>query len=207
MNALEIIADGAHPLLTFVETTTGQRVNACYQCGKCAAGCPVAGAMDLMPQQVLRGLELGQEKLVLDSRTIWLCVGCQACATRCPNQVDLPRIMDAVRSWAVANGRQPAEREVRAFHRVFLKSIELTGRVYEVGLIGGYNVTSGHLFSGFDLALPMIGHGKIRMIPQRVRRRREVASLFRRSARMLAEDAKAEPSATESAAHGRGGDA
>ncbi len=177
-------------LLQFVERISGQDVRACYQCGKCAAGCPLASAMDLPPQQVIRALQLGQPDLALDSDTLWLCVSCQTCVTRCPCEVDLPRLMDALRVWAIANGRLPAQREVAQFHRVFLKSIELSGRIYEVGLTGGYNVTSGHLFNGFDLALPLIRKGKIKPLPQRVRAQAEIAGIFRRAEEVRTREAR-----------------
>ena len=37
-----------------VDRLARTRVEDCYQCGKCTAGCPVAGRADLMPNQVLR---------------------------------------------------------------------------------------------------------------------------------------------------------
>ena len=92
-------------LTDFVERTSGQTLAACYQCAKCAAGCPLAAAMDLAPQQIIRALQLGQPDLALPSQTLWLCVGCQTCATRCPCNVELPRIMDALRLWAETRGR------------------------------------------------------------------------------------------------------
>ncbi|MBK9233260.1 MAG: 4Fe-4S dicluster domain-containing protein [Anaerolineae bacterium] len=168
-------------LTDFVERTSGQTLAACYQCAKCAAGCPLAAAMDLAPQQIIRALQLGQPDLALHSQTLWLCVGCQTCATRCPCNVELPRIMDALRLWAETHGPQPTPRDIPTFHHVFLKSVELTGRAYEIGLIGGYNLLSRHLLSGFDLAPPMLRRGKIKLLPQRVRARREIAGIFRRA--------------------------
>ena len=32
---------------------------ACYQCGKCSNGCPVTFAMDYLPHQLIRMLQLG----------------------------------------------------------------------------------------------------------------------------------------------------
>jgi heterodisulfide reductase subunit C len=125
-----------------------------------------------------------------------MCVGCQTCVTRCPCEVDLPRVMDALRTYALATRRPVAMREVAVFHQVFLKSIELLGRVYEVGLIGGYNTLSGHLFDSMDLGLPMFLHGKIKAIPQRVRARREVAEIFRRAEAKRAQATQAVAAAT-----------
>ncbi len=175
-------AEARRELTDFVERVSGQTLAACYQCAKCAAGCPLAAAMDVAPQQIIRALQLGQPDLALGSQTLWLCVGCQTCATRCPCNVELPRIMDALRLWAEAHGPRPTPRDIPTFHHVFLKSVELTGRAYEIGLIGGYNVLSRHLLSGFDLAPPMLRKGKIKPLPQRVQARAEMAGIFRRAA-------------------------
>jgi heterodisulfide reductase subunit C len=172
----------ASEIRTFVERMSGQLLRECYQCGKCAAGCPLGRVVDLSPQQILRALQLGQPELALDSKALWLCVGCQTCVTRCPCEVDLPRVMDALRAWATMEGRGAALREAPIFHRVFLKSIELTGRAYEAGLTGAYNLLSRHFFATTDLALPMILRGKIKPFPRRIRARAEVAGIFERAA-------------------------
>jgi heterodisulfide reductase subunit C len=179
--ALRLTPTTPREVVRFVEKLSGQTLRDCYQCSKCAAGCPLAGVTDLSPQQALRALQLGQADIVLDSRALWLCIGCQTCVTRCPCEIDLPRVMDALRVWAITSGHAVAQREVTTFHRVFLKSIEMTGRVYEIGLLGGYNLLSGHLFASLDLGWPMLTHGKIKLLPQRVRAQREVAAIFARA--------------------------
>ena len=84
-------------LVRRVEEYSGQDMLACYQCGKCLAGCPVAFAMDMLPSQVIRLIQLGQVEDVLDSQTPWFCASCQTCYARCPKGLDLSRIMEAVR--------------------------------------------------------------------------------------------------------------
>ena len=42
-----------------VEELSGQKLLACYQCGKCSAGCPAAPEMDILPNQVIRYAQLG----------------------------------------------------------------------------------------------------------------------------------------------------
>ncbi len=79
-----------------VESNSGQSLLACYQCGKCSAGCPVAFSMDVLPSQVIRMAQLGLEE-VLDTQTIWTCAACLTCVARCPKEIDLPRIMEALR--------------------------------------------------------------------------------------------------------------
>jgi len=173
-----------NPLRALVEERTGQDALSCYQCGKCSAGCPIIQYMDLGPQRVLRGIQMGRKDLLLQSSTIWLCVACQTCNTRCPRKIDIPRIMDSLRFLARQENVRLSERTVNVFHTVFLKDVELTGRLYELGLIGFYNLMSGQLFASMDLALPMFARGKVGILPETIKGRREMAEIFRRTAKM-----------------------
>lgn len=80
-----------------VEELSGQNLLACYQCGKCSAGCPSVSAMDILPNQIIRLAQLGLEEQVLRSRSIWLCASCFTCVARCPRGVDLAKVMEALR--------------------------------------------------------------------------------------------------------------
>ena len=80
-----------------VEEISGETLPSCYQCGKCSAGCPMSSAMDLMPNQIVRLVQLGLEDDIANSKTIWLCASCLTCAARCPRGVDLAKIMEALR--------------------------------------------------------------------------------------------------------------
>jgi heterodisulfide reductase subunit C len=80
-----------------VEEISGETLPSCYQCGKCSAGCPMSFAMDLLPNQIIRLVQLGQEDDIAKSKTIWTCASCLTCAVRCPRGVDLSKIMEALR--------------------------------------------------------------------------------------------------------------
>ncbi|MFQ5951809.1 MAG: 4Fe-4S dicluster domain-containing protein [Candidatus Omnitrophota bacterium] len=80
-----------------IEELSGENIYKCYQCGKCSAGCPIVGHMDILPNQIIRLIQLGSEKEVLDSKTIWLCSSCLQCAAKCPKGVDVAKIMDTLR--------------------------------------------------------------------------------------------------------------
>ncbi|MBN1484806.1 MAG: 4Fe-4S dicluster domain-containing protein [Chloroflexia bacterium] len=157
-------------------------VRECYQCGRCTAGCPVAYAMDAAPHLIMRGIQLEQLDWVLARNTYWICASCITCSTRCPCEVDIARVMDGLREIALARDIQPSERTVKVFHQVFLQLVRLTGRMYEAGLVGLYNLRSGHLLDSADLALPMITKGKISPIPKRFAGQDEVERIFERVA-------------------------
>ncbi|MBI4740616.1 MAG: 4Fe-4S dicluster domain-containing protein [Betaproteobacteria bacterium] len=85
------------PFVAQVEKISGQKLLACYQCGKCSAGCPMAAHMDLLPNQILRLAQLGMEEKLLASRAIWICVSCMTCNTRCPKDVRIAEVIEAIR--------------------------------------------------------------------------------------------------------------
>jgi heterodisulfide reductase subunit C2 len=156
----------------------GIEVQACYQCGRCSAGCPVGDFFDLSVMAVVRLAAYGAEERLLHSRTIWLCAACETCATRCPNDIAIAELMDVLRELARRKGVAPAEPRVAAFHQAFLASVRHWGRAYEIGMIGSYKLHSGDLTGDLALGLRMFAKGKLRLLPQPIKERQEVAEIF-----------------------------
>ena len=92
-----------------VERISGENLSLCYQCGNCSGGCPVSFAMDVSPHHVIRLLQLGQEEMILASNSMWRCVSCLQCYSRCPKFVDLSKIMEALRQMSLRKGRDKIE--------------------------------------------------------------------------------------------------
>lgn len=117
-----------------VETISGETVLACNQCGKCSAGCPLAFQMDLLPNQVIRLVQLGSPD-VLQAQTIWTCAACLTCVARCPKGVDLPRIMEALRQIALERGGS----------RVQTSALdpEWVAEMPQVAVVGGFRKYTG----------------------------------------------------------------
>jgi heterodisulfide reductase subunit C2 len=89
-----------------VEKISGQKLLACYQCGKCSAGCPMAAHMDILPNQVIRMAQLGMQQKLLASRTIWTCVSCLTCNSRCPKNIRIAEVIESLRQTALRNGQR-----------------------------------------------------------------------------------------------------
>jgi len=82
-----------------------EQLKYCFECGICTASCPVA---ELLPEHynpriLLHSLPLADEKL-LKSAELWLCAWCYRCHRRCPQDLKLPEIFQAVRRFAVESG-------------------------------------------------------------------------------------------------------
>ena len=165
-----------------VETRSGTRVSACYQCHKCSTGCPVGPEMEVLSSQVMRLIHLGQERPVLESQAIWLCASCAACTTRCPMQIDIAAVMDTLRIMAVERRVELPSARGEQFNRSFLQSVRRNGRVFELGMMMAYKLRSRDLFSDAEKTGQMLAKGKLRLLPKRSGSATEVAALFRRAA-------------------------
>jgi len=161
-----------------IQEECGENVYLCYQCKKCTAGCPVAAYFDLMPHQVLRACQLGQKDLVLNSRTIWICAACETCSTRCPQGIDIARIMDVLEIMAQREGIKPKASAVPMFYKAANRTINLFGRMWELGLMAelymrmffARELSFRQLFK-YDLPLfwKMLRRGKLKLWPSLAR--------------------------------------
>ncbi len=165
-------------LRIFVEKQSGQRIFDCYQCGKCSAGCPIDYAMDMGPRQIMRCIQLGLKKEVMQSTTVWLCVSCETCSSRCPAKIDIAKVMESLRILAAAEGSQAAEKNIELFHRTFLNTIRQYGRAHEFTLAATYTVKSRNLFANMGIAQTMLSKGKLVIMPPKVEGASWVKSVF-----------------------------
>ena len=162
----------------FSFSESGLNIQDCYQCQKCSSGCPVAFAMDYKPNQVMQMVLLGMKERALSCKTIWVCASCYTCSTRCPNDIDIAKVMDWLRQSVLREGVPPAEKEVPLFHAAFLDSIRNHGRVYELGMMARYKMKTGKFLDDMKLGWKMLRKGKLKLFPSGVRRKKEIRGLF-----------------------------
>jgi len=150
-----------------IQEELGQNVFLCYQCVKCSGGCPVSGFFDWQPNQIMRAVQMGQEDVALDSETPWLCASCQTCATRCPQDLDIPAIMDFLIREAMAGGKKPAIPEIDAFNKSFLREVRLWGRMYELGMLAELKLRTRDFTSDLDLGAKLFAKNKFNFLPHK----------------------------------------
>lgn len=149
-----------------IRENTGENVFLCYHCTKCTAGCPLMEYFDLGPNQIMRAAQLGMEDLIFESKSPWLCASCQTCTTRCPQGIDIAKVMDFIVIEATKSGIEPKVPQVALFQKVFLRNVNILGRAYELGLLAERNVRTGKLFQDLDLGIEMIKNRKVKVLPE-----------------------------------------
>ncbi len=161
----DIPSDTVLEFAEIIKRTSGLDINVCYQCKKCTSGCPVSYVMDYTPTQLIHAIHLGLKDLVLNSATIWLCASCETCTTRCPQEVDIAKVMDVLRIIAIHDGIKPKVTDVAAFYRTGLANLRLFGRMYELGLIGMLKLATGQFTKDIGLGIKMLKKGKLKLLP------------------------------------------
>jgi heterodisulfide reductase subunit C2 len=105
----------------------GENIKRCFSCGTCTAGCPVREVTDRYnPRKIIRMAILGMKKEILSSQFIWLCSSCYTCFERCPQNVKIPELMNAIKNIAVREGYLPPSMKMQ------LDLLSSFGRLLEV---------------------------------------------------------------------------
>lgn len=173
------VATATRTLGEAIAERTGVNVYQCYQCKRCTSGCPVAEHYDLAPNQLMRAVQMNRRDEALRSRSIWLCTSCQTCTTRCPQDLDVARVIETLRIMAQEEGVRPAVPPVQMFSQAALRGIRFFGRMYELGLMGElytrmFFARSLDLHQVITADLPMaarmLAKGKLKLLPEVARR-------------------------------------
>lgn len=105
----------------------GANITRCFACGTCTASCPVREIDEKYnPRKIIRMVLLGMRERVLKSNFIWLCSTCCTCDDRCPQNVQLTRIMTTLKNIAAREGY------IHPFCRGQARVVSTFGRLYDV---------------------------------------------------------------------------
>ncbi len=119
---------------------SGQNIMACFQCRKCAAGCPVGKEISMTPDRLIRMIIFGDREGALSNPLVWRCVSCYTCGTRCANGIQTGRITETLKQMAKNSEFEPLMPKVKEFHHAFCASAKHMGRVNEMEFMGLYEM-------------------------------------------------------------------
>jgi heterodisulfide reductase subunit C len=173
--------EGRQTFLAEVQERCGENLGLCYQCLKCTAGCPTAPYMDFNPNTIVRLIQFGLKREVLESNAIWLCVSCETCGTRCPNEIDIGLLMDALREMSLEEGYRAKEKGVVALHNAFMESIRRGGRVHEATMLMEYKLRSGDYWTDLIPGMKLFMKGKIPLLPGRIKGIDSIREIYKKT--------------------------
>jgi heterodisulfide reductase subunit C len=180
-----LVRDDGVSMETFLEEVNkkinGVPLQRCYHCRKCTAGCPVGPHMEYNLNKVIKMIQNGKRDEVLGSSTIWICLSCETCITRCPNQIDIARMMDVLRQMAIEEGVGAREKNILKFHESFLSNMKMGGRINEPLMMVQYKLKSGDLFSDAIMGVEMFLKGKLSLLSPRTKDMKSVKDIFEKT--------------------------
>jgi heterodisulfide reductase subunit C len=138
--------------------------------------------MDLKPHELLKHVQLGDKEKVLRASTCWMCASCETCATRCPNEIPIVKLMDLLRQMSVKEGK--VTEQGPKINDAFLAAIKYLGRVHELALIIDLKRRTRGLFKinpdEIRLGAGMFRHGKLTLLPKKIKDTKTMKKLFSR---------------------------
>ncbi len=146
-----------------IEERYAAEVALCYQCKRCTSGCPVAQEMEYRPHQVIRMVRMGMSERLLSSDSVWTCVGCYQCATRCPQSIPITDIMYSLKAEAMLRGTTAPRARPPAFTKAFTSTVERFGRSHEPVLLARYYLSTDPrpAFKFIPLGIKMFLQGRL----------------------------------------------
>jgi len=183
-------------LLQEIMERSEQNLLACYQCRRCASGCPVGDEAGVTPDRLIRMILLGDREEAMNNLLVWKCLSCFTCGARCPNNIQTARINETLKQMAKESHAEPLLPRVAAFHNAFMKATSHFGRFNEVEFMGIYEMKNtadamkgGKLKNIADevkassrLGLAMMRKKRLHFRLGRVRKLSEVKALYKKSA-------------------------
>ncbi len=158
-----------------IKTPGGENIPTCMQCGICAGSCPVSHEMDYTPRELVRMIQLGLKKEVLNSNTIWICTTCFSCSVRCPRGIHPTELMETLKPIAMAEGIRNKNAK---FDNVFSEVIKTNGRASEFLLISKYSLSEPGMIKQAHFGLSLFSRGKLPLSIDKMEDKGELDAIF-----------------------------
>jgi heterodisulfide reductase subunit C len=179
---------------TFIEevieaTPGGQRLVHCLQCGSCGGSCPSSADMEYTPRTLIAMINANDRDAVLAANTMWACVSCYACTTRCPQEIPITDIIYALKRMSIAE-RRHHDTDAPALAKTFTDFVDKYGRSFEFGLATGYHLLRRPMamMKMGPMGLQMFTRGRMALRPTKIRQIEQLHAIIRKAKELSAKE-------------------
>lgn len=96
-------------------------------------------------------------------------------------RIDTAAVMDALRALAMARGAKVPAGNAPLFNKAFLKTVEIFGRTYDLGMIAAYKIGTSTYLQDTDKFPAMLKKGKIALLPSWDADKKTVKRIFNKT--------------------------
>ena len=125
-------------------TPGGEKLVHCLQCGSCGGSCPSGADMTHTPRALFALINAGDRNEALRANTMWCCVSCYFCTTRCPQQIPITEIMYSMKRIAIKE-HMATGTDAPALAKTFTDYLDKYGRSFELGLASRFYLLNKRL--------------------------------------------------------------
>ncbi len=163
-------------------TPRGERLLHCLQCGSCGGSCPSGADMEHTPRTIFALINAGERERVLSANTMWACVSCYFCTTRCPQEVPITDIMYTLKRMSIAQ-RLYHDTDAPALAKAFTDFVDRYGRSFELGLATSYHLLNRPLqaLKMGPMGLAMFRRGRMALAPSNIKNIGQLQAIIRKA--------------------------
>ena len=160
----------------------GGRIVHCLQCGSCGGSCPSGADMECTPRTLFALIQAGDRQRVLSANTMWACVSCYFCTTRCPQKIPITDIMYTLKRLSIAE-RAYCKTDAPALAKAFTDYVDKYGRSFEFGLATSYHLLQRPLrmIQMGPMGLQMFTRGRMSLLPTKIRQVGQLQAIIRKA--------------------------
>jgi heterodisulfide reductase subunit C len=164
------------------DTPGGERIVHCLQCGSCGGSCPSGADMEYTPRAIFALINAGERDKVLAANTMWACVSCYFCTSRCPQNIPITDVMYALKRLSIREHRFK-NTDAPILAKTFTDLVERFGRSYEAGLATFYHLL--HRPIGLVKMGPMgaqiFFRGRMGILPTKIKQVEQLQAIIKKA--------------------------
>jgi heterodisulfide reductase subunit C len=163
-------------------TPGGEQIVHCLQCGSCGGSCPSGADMQYTPRTLFALINADKRQEVLSANTMWYCVSCYLCTTRCPQNIPITDIMYALKRLAIRDGLAKGS-DAPALAKTFTDLVERYGRSYEFGIATLYLALHKPLSAlrMGGMGFSMFTKGRLAILPTKIRQVEQLQAIVKKA--------------------------
>jgi heterodisulfide reductase subunit C len=171
------------------DTPGGERIVHCLQCGSCGGSCPSGADMEYTPRALFALINAGERDKVLAANTMWACVSCYFCTSRCPQNIPITDVMYALKRLSIKE-RRYHDTDAPAMAKTFTDLVEKFGRSYEIGLAIGYHGLNRpfQAMKMGPMGLQMFARGRMAILPTKIRQVDQLRAIVKKAKELSARE-------------------
>ncbi len=165
-----------------MQSTGGEKIKDCIQCGMCSGVCPLSFIMDYTPRGIIEMIRRGQKKEVLSANTLWICSSCYSCLVKCSRGIKITDIMYALKRAATKEKIYPKDAMAPHFFAMFSDNIARYGRIFEPELMTRFLLSNFNLkkMVGYaPLGIKLFLRGRMPIFPKRIKGIKEIKKILK----------------------------